>query len=141
MSEPTKHTGGCHCGKVRYQVEIDLAQPVIACNCSMCGRSGTLLAFVPAEKFELLQGEDSLKDYKFNKHAIHHLFCTSCGIKSFARGASADDDARIQALVDERAAAKQARDFARADAIRAQLAAEGVQLEDTPQGVRWTRKG
>ena len=90
MSEPTKHTGGCHCGKVRYQVEIDLAQPVIACNCSMCGRSGTLLAFVPAEKFELLQGEDSLKDYKFNKHAIHHLFCTSCGIKSCARGASAD---------------------------------------------------
>ena len=58
----------------------------------------------------------------------------------FARGASAEDDARIQALVDERTAAKQARDFARADAIRAQLADEGIQLEDTPQGARWTRK-
>lgn len=57
----------------------------------------------------------------------------------FARGASADDDARIQALVDERNAAKKARDFARADAIRDQLAAEGVLLEDTPQGVRWKR--
>ena len=57
----------------------------------------------------------------------------------FARGASSDDDARIQALVDERAAAKQARDFARADAIRDQLASEGVLLEDTPQGVRWKR--
>ncbi|QDW67494.1 cysteine--tRNA ligase [Luteimonas granuli] len=57
----------------------------------------------------------------------------------FARGASGDDDARIQALVDERAAAKQARDFGRADAIRDQLAAEGVLLEDTPQGVRWKR--
>ncbi len=57
----------------------------------------------------------------------------------FGRGASGDDDARIQALVEERAAAKQARDFARADAIREQLAGEGVLLEDTPQGVRWKR--
>ncbi|GAB1407870.1 cysteine--tRNA ligase [Thermomonas brevis] len=57
----------------------------------------------------------------------------------FARGASGDDDARIQALVDERTAAKQARDFARADALRNQLAAEGILLEDTPQGVRWKR--
>ena len=57
----------------------------------------------------------------------------------FARGTSNDDDARIQALVDARAAAKQARDFARADAIRQQLADEGILLEDTPQGVRWKR--
>ena len=58
----------------------------------------------------------------------------------FNRGAGDADDARIQALVEERAAAKQARDFARADAIRDQLAGEGIALEDTPQGVRWTRK-
>ena len=58
----------------------------------------------------------------------------------FSRGASNDDDARIQQLVDERIAAKQARDFARADAIRDQLADEGILLEDTPQGVRWVRK-
>ncbi|UNK57598.1 cysteine--tRNA ligase [Pseudoxanthomonas daejeonensis] len=57
----------------------------------------------------------------------------------FNRGASGDDDARIQALVEERAAAKQGRDFARADAIRDQLAGEGILLEDTPQGVRWKR--
>ncbi|HEY1069525.1 MAG TPA: cysteine--tRNA ligase [Thermomonas sp.] len=57
----------------------------------------------------------------------------------FARGASGDDDARIQALVDERDEAKKSRDFARADAIRQQLADEGILLEDTPQGVRWKR--
>ena len=57
----------------------------------------------------------------------------------FARGASNDDDARILALIDERIAAKAARDFARADAIRQQLADDGILLEDTPQGVRWKR--
>lgn len=57
----------------------------------------------------------------------------------FERGASSDDDARIQALIDERTASKQARDFARSDAIRDQLAGEGILLEDTPQGVRWKR--
>lgn len=57
----------------------------------------------------------------------------------FNHGGNADDDARIQALVDERVAAKAARDFARADAIRQQLTDEGVVLEDTPAGVRWKR--
>ncbi|MEB1608764.1 cysteine--tRNA ligase [Xanthomonas campestris pv. campestris] len=57
----------------------------------------------------------------------------------FSRGTDAGDDARITALVEERNAAKKARDFARADAIRTQLADEGIVLEDTPQGVRWKR--
>jgi cysteinyl-tRNA synthetase len=57
----------------------------------------------------------------------------------FGRGASNDDDIRIQSLIDERNAAKKNRDFARSDAIRDQLAAEGVMLEDTAQGVRWKR--
>ncbi len=57
----------------------------------------------------------------------------------FSRGGDSDEDARIQALIDERNAAKKARDFARADAIRTQLADEGVVLEDTAQGVRWKR--
>jgi cysteinyl-tRNA synthetase len=57
----------------------------------------------------------------------------------FGRGASEGDDVRIQSLIDERSAAKAARDFARSDAIRDQLASEGVLLEDTPEGVRWKR--
>jgi hypothetical protein len=90
MGNSTKHSGGCHCGKVRYEVELDLESPVISCNCSMCGRTGTLLSFVPASQFKLLSGEDSLTDYQFNKHLIHHLFCKVCGIKSFSRGTSRD---------------------------------------------------
>ena len=78
--------GGCHCGAVRYQVEIDAEAAPITCNCSMCGRSGTLLQFVPESAFKLEKGESNLTDYQFNKHVIHHVFCKTCGIKPFARG-------------------------------------------------------
>jgi hypothetical protein len=86
MSELKTYSGGCHCGKVRYEVKMDLAAPVISCNCSMCGKVGSLLSFVPGNQFTLKSGEDVLTDYQFNKHVIHHVFCSVCGIKSFARG-------------------------------------------------------
>lgn len=89
MAEKT-YAGGCHCGRVRYQAKVDLDKPVISCNCSMCGRSGTLLTFVPADHFELQSGDGALGDYQFNKHVIHHKFCTTCGIKSFAVGKGKD---------------------------------------------------
>jgi hypothetical protein len=85
MSEAKTYTGGCHCGAVRYEVTMALNQ-AIACNCSMCGRSGTWLAFVGAADFKLLSGADSLTDYQFNHHVIHHTFCKVCGIKPFASG-------------------------------------------------------
>jgi hypothetical protein len=85
MAVSTRH-GGCHCGAVRYQVEIDPEAEPTSCNCSMCGRSGTLLQFVPESAFKLEQGEQNLVDYLFNRQHIHHLFCKTCGIKPFARG-------------------------------------------------------
>jgi len=57
----------------------------------------------------------------------------------FSRGGSADEDSRIQAMVDARNAARQARDFATADRLRDELARDGVLLEDTAAGVRWRR--
>jgi hypothetical protein len=90
MSELKSYTGGCQCGRVRYEVRLDLSKPVIACNCSMCGRAGTMLQFVPPDQFTLKSGEDVLKDYTFNHNVIHHLFCGVCGIKSFARGKGRD---------------------------------------------------
>ena len=82
---PKTHTGGCHCGKVRFQVELEL-DSVMNCNCSICSRRGHLLTFVPKERFELLSGEEALSDYQFGKHVIHHLFCSTCGIGAFGRG-------------------------------------------------------
>ncbi|MEK7647500.1 MAG: GFA family protein [Patescibacteria group bacterium] len=92
-----KYTGGCHCKKVRFEVEIDDLNGAIACNCSMCSKRGTLLKFVPEAQFTLLAGEDALTDYQFNKHIIHHTFCSTCGILSFATGAG-PDGAQMRAI-------------------------------------------
>jgi hypothetical protein len=92
------YTGGCQCGAVRYQVALDMDQPVIACNCSRCGRLGSLLSFAPASDFTLQSGEANLTEYQFNKHAIHHLFCSTCGIQSFARGTRPSDGAEMVAI-------------------------------------------
>ena len=83
------YKGGCHCGKVRYQVAMDLGK-VLACNCSICGKKGTLLQFVPSERFVLEQGEGALTSYQFNRKEIDHLFCSTCGVSSFARGKGPD---------------------------------------------------
>lgn len=80
-----KYTGGCHCGKVKYEVEMDLGKP-FSCNCSICQMKGTLLSMAEAGKFNLLKGKESLTDYQFYKKNIHHFFCSTCGVTSFARG-------------------------------------------------------
>lgn len=77
------HTGGCHCGAVRFQVEAPAETEVDECNCSICARSGYLHLIVPRERFRLLAGEDALTTYTFNTGAARHLFCSICGVKSF----------------------------------------------------------
>ena len=86
-----KHTGGCHCGRVRYEVEADIKE-VNSCNCSLCQKRGYLLAFVPKAQFTLLSGENDQTDYQFNKKIIHHLFCSTCGVSSFGTGSGAYAD-------------------------------------------------
>lgn len=89
MSDAKKWNGSCHCGNVRYAVEIDASSGIV-CNCSMCQRKGSVLQFVPTSSFELLKGENEQTSYKFNKHVIEHLFCKTCGVTSFARGKTKD---------------------------------------------------
>lgn len=79
------YKGSCHCGAVRYKVEMEI-ESVLSCNCSICIRKGALLAFTPAANFTLEQGDASLTNYQFGSKTIHHLFCTVCGIASFAKG-------------------------------------------------------
>ena len=80
-----RHEGGCQCGRVRYVADVEL-ENLIACNCSRCGKLGSVLTFAPTSAFTLTSGEDALTEYRFNTHKITHLFCQTCGIESFARG-------------------------------------------------------
>ncbi len=89
MGTTKTYTGGCHCGKVRYEVTTDLSF-LIDCNCSICSKKGHVLTFVPTTQFKLLSGKDALTDYQFNKHVVHHMFCSTCGISSFGSGKKPD---------------------------------------------------
>jgi hypothetical protein len=77
------YKGSCHCGRVAFEVEGELNQ-VMACNCSICSRKGSLLWFVPREQLRFLTPEERLSTYTFNKHAIKHKFCATCGIHPLA---------------------------------------------------------
>jgi hypothetical protein len=88
MADKT-YTGGCHCGEVRYEVTTAIGT-VYDCNCSRCQKLGALWVFVTPDCFRVRAGEDGLSDYQFNKKIIHHLFCPTCGIESFARGLGPD---------------------------------------------------
>jgi hypothetical protein len=89
-----RYQGSCQCGAVRFEATADL-DSTVSCNCSRCGRLGSILAFTPEENFTLRSGDGHLTEYLFNRHAIHHLFCKVCGIQSFARGTTPDGKAMV----------------------------------------------
>jgi len=77
------HSGGCHCGRVRFTVQAPAEPEVMHCNCSICSKTGFLHLAVPAAQFKLLSGAEVLQDYQFNTGTAHHLFCSVCGVKSY----------------------------------------------------------
>ena len=79
----TTHTGGCHCGRVCFEVDAPAIIDATECNCSICRKSGFLHLLVSVDEFRLLQGEDALLTYTFNTGVAKHHFCKYCGVKSF----------------------------------------------------------
>jgi len=92
------HRGGCHCGRVRFEVDAPAAIEVSECNCSMCARVGGFLhLIVPRERFRLVGGADVLTTYTFNTGVAKHTFCSVCGIKSFYVPRSQPDGVSVSA--------------------------------------------
>lgn len=97
-----QHTGGCHCGRVRFEVTAPADLQVVECNCSMCSKFGFLHLIVPKERFRLVSGDDVLTNYQFNTGTARHLFCSVCGVKSFYVPRSHPDGFSVNArCVDE----------------------------------------
>jgi len=77
------HTGGCHCGAVRFEFDAPAQITVYRCNCSICSMTDFLHIILPVSKFRLLEGDRKLLHYRFNTGVANHQFCGRCGIKSF----------------------------------------------------------
>ncbi|OCT91140.1 centromere protein V [Xenopus laevis] len=78
-----KHSGGCHCGAVRFEIWASSDLHIFDCNCSICVKKQNRHFIVPASRFQLLKGADNLTTYKFNTKKAHHTFCKTCGVQSF----------------------------------------------------------
>ncbi len=91
------HTGGCHCGMVRFEVVASADLTVSDCNCSICSAFGYLHLIVPAARFKLLTDRDGLSTYTFNTGIAKHLFCSRCGVKSFYVPRSHPDGVSVNA--------------------------------------------
>jgi len=85
------YSGGCHCGAVKYQADLDVSKGTMRCNCSLCKKSRAWFAFVTPDHFRLEQGEDALAEYQWTPPArpqpnLHYRFCKTCGVRVFATG-------------------------------------------------------
>jgi hypothetical protein len=90
VDRSTTYYGGCHCGKIRYRVDVEKLEAT-ECNCSICCKKGFIHLIVPAAQFTLLQGQEDLSTYTFNTGTAKHHFCRHCGIHSFYRPRSHPD--------------------------------------------------
>ena len=78
-----KIEGGCHCGAVRFEADVPREVEVLDCNCTICAKTGFRHLIVPDGDFRLLRGEAALTSYRFGTGSADHLFCGTCGVKSF----------------------------------------------------------
>jgi len=79
------YQGSCHCGRVRFEADLDLSGPTFRCNCTYCTKARNWFATTEPDSFRLLAGESDLADYQFGPKRLLHQFCRNCGVRPFGR--------------------------------------------------------
>jgi len=86
-SHKQTYAGGCHCGAVRFEAEIDLAKPVTRCNCSICQKIGNTGTTVAPSELRQTAGAEVTGEYRVTPDSPNfRVFCTRCGVQCFGRG-------------------------------------------------------
>jgi hypothetical protein len=80
------YKGSCHCGAVKFEADVDLAQSTYRCNCSICRRNRFWVAIAKADGLRMTAGEEELTEYRFNSKKNQHFFCRRCGVRPFGVG-------------------------------------------------------
>jgi hypothetical protein len=81
-NEIRTYRGGCHCGRISYEVTGALTV-VEECNCSICAKKGYLHWIVERQAFRMITPQEHLATYSFNTGVAKHHFCAKCGVASF----------------------------------------------------------
>ena len=88
MSQTRTYTGGCHCGAVRFEAELDLEKAAGECNCTLCTKRNATTMIVKPDAYRVVSGDDSVTEYSVRKDGIRFAFCRRCGIPLHSRGDS-----------------------------------------------------
>jgi hypothetical protein len=92
------YEGGCHCGRVRFRIEVDLDEtPIGECNCSICTKKAILHLPVARERLQILSGAGEMTTYQFNTGTAKHTFCRHCGIHAFYQPRSDPENYSVNA--------------------------------------------
>ena len=87
VNTATKHRGSCHCGKVRFEVALDLSAKASRCNCTICTKTAILGGIVKPSAFTLLAGDEAtLGVYAWAAMTGRRYFCPVCGVHCYGRG-------------------------------------------------------
>lgn len=80
------HAGGCLCGAVRFEAEVDLTAPVGRCNCTFCTKVGATSALVKPSALRVVSGEEHVGRWSKGSSPNYRAFCKQCGTQVFGGG-------------------------------------------------------